>query len=477
MTIDNSSESNSHSFNPESGSECSSEAADGAASGKSAQAAPGAPAEAPASEASSAVDSSGSLACDTAAPTQSSAADLGADPNAAKAAAREELEKLISENQNDPNLWILLAKVEHKAGNLPMAVRHLQRALVLSPGQPEAVALLTSLGANAAGPSTAPKAPEGPIPAKVLWLISPEKDGQADPVLAPLSQSLEVSRIVSLNTDVYVKALSRGTDPVILEGTGETIKRLLAAPGLFSGRRVLWRLNRDEILNEAWLDYDFSAVNDILLESIFLRDLMIGRLKALQKNLTSGSRLHSVGRCVDFARLKKLPPANEDRVAIAAPGPHGPWSGLTEVLEAFWIINEIHPQTELHLTGPFAGPAWEAALAYNLHGKLLADKVFIIRGQSPLETFLADKAYYLACPLVAGGPGLQEALFLGLKPLLKDAPGLNEFVSGKTVWRNQAELLALFEQPAPASEIGPALERRFGPLVCAKNLVTVLRQS
>ncbi|MDR2443779.1 MAG: hypothetical protein LBE31_09715 [Deltaproteobacteria bacterium] len=476
-------------------------------------------------------------------------------PSDSKQSAILEVEKLLALNQSDPDLWAELASLLLGSANSNQARSYLQKALLLNPSHLRANDLLKSLEAAPKGDSppsgarSEPKSgspnsaqnspqsgsqnipqpssqlgaraknapePSGQVePINLLWCLSPDKDDEVASLLGFIAKMAKVTRVVSLNFDAYYRALVSSKEPVIIEGSSPSIERVFAESGLFSGRKVIWRLGLEDILNEPWVNYDLSLVTDVVVESPTLRGILIDRLKARQKNLTPGTRLHTLRRPVNFSLLSPnlatssatnltstsastSAPTSASTSALdissskdkpkmpailAAPGPHGPWSGLMEVMAAYSLLFERDDRTELHLSGPLGGAAFELALAYYLTGKPFASKVFITREKVKLGSFLLGKTHYLACPLVAGGPGLVEALYLGLIPLVKDAPGLADLMDINLAWRtfgqllDRFETLKSFEETKALEDNKTFVKNTFSPDIFVQSLLSILRSS
>jgi Flp pilus assembly protein TadD len=462
--------------------------------------------------------------------------------------ARAELEKLLALNQNEASLWLLLARLENAAGRTSAAVERAQRALLLQPGLTEAQNFLEQLEkAQSAPPAQSVSA--RPADRRLQLCCSPGREGEAALMAPFLSAVLEVSLAVSLKPAAYLEAVGKG-GVVWLEGTGEGPSLAAKEPGLLDGRRVLLRLDKDEVLSGSWRAMNLERVTDVVFESLFLRDTFTGQKPPLK----SGTRLHVVRRAVDLSRRPPRPPrpaaaeeggriasasaltsaqilapmsaptsaqASEPAAAeaaqtsgqasgqtsgqtfaqasgqasalgaqagqpaarlddasggrplkIVAPGPHD--STVMLALEAFKRLRTGRPELRLHLTGPFLQPGLEVAAAHYVIKTGLAQVVMLDAAPTDYFGYLADKDFFLACPLAAGGPGPAEALQMGLKLLLRSCPGQEELFPAAWLWRDFDELDRRFAEPGPTPEEARRHLARHAPRAAATEHLRIL---
>jgi tetratricopeptide (TPR) repeat protein len=357
---------------------------------------------------------------------------------AAPAEARPHLERLLAANQADAGLWLLLARLERAQDRPKAALEALERSLLINPAQPEAAAAAAGLRA-AAGAAGAPPHEAAAAPRRLDWLGPPGGEDLIDPLLAPLAaERLKVNRVVSLAREAYFRAAAEGGGPLWLEGCGPITAALLADRRPLAGRRVILSLGRDEVLLESWRALSLEPVDDLVVESLYLRSRLMARLNEAASPVRPGARLHVVPRPASAAAR-----APSTGSAVAAPGPHGPLSGLMEVLGAFRTLSEARPDLTLQVGGPFPGPVWEAAAEHFRADPAMAAKVSISVGRMAPGAFLADKDFFLACPLAGEPPGLAEAARLGLGLLVRDAPGLGEVLGPERLWRTAGDLTGL----------------------------------
>ncbi|MDR2456327.1 MAG: hypothetical protein LBE49_07030, partial [Deltaproteobacteria bacterium] len=391
---------------------------------------------------------------------------LGREPEK----ARGHLERLLSSNQNDSSLWNALAELETELERPSAALAALERSLLLNPAQPDIAQAAATLRAKvspsttglyaqagaSSGSAAKPSAPSPPVKLKrgfeLFWLAPPEREAESAALLEHLSKSLFLTKVVSLKFEPYLEAASKGDSVLWLEGAGQTTRRLLAAfPN--PGRRVILSLSTPEVVSEAYMGLNFSHVFDIVVEAPFLRELLVRRLKETGTDVRQGCRFHVAARAVDFDKLpvaKVAAKAAKDPSAppkpfkhIVAPGPHGPFSGLRETMEAFAILHALDPELRLYVGGPFEGGVWELMLAYMVNNLNLGDSVMVAPKPPPLGAFLADKEVFMASPVAALPSGLLEALDMGLVPLVKGAAGLEHLRGLMGFWKNSEELMAL----------------------------------
>ncbi|MDR1308677.1 MAG: tetratricopeptide repeat protein [Deltaproteobacteria bacterium] len=378
--------------------------------------------------------------------------------------ARPLLEKLLAENQNDARLWALLARLEKAAGRPKAALEHARRSLLIEPGQPELEAFVSAASATPAPAQAA----AGKAERRLFVACPPERDEEVSLVLSRLQGALDVAKVVSLKIPPYLDGASRG-GPVWLEGTGQATAALLRERGLLDGRRVLLRLGPDEILSGLPAGLDLSKVSDLVVESLFARDMVLARRPALRP----GARLHVVPRAVDLARFKARPDGPLG-ARIALPGPHGPYSGLIEALSAFQGLKALRPEAELHLSGPFLSPVLEQALAHFVLKSGLAESVFLLQKPPDPRAFLLDKDFILHCPVAAGAHGPAEALHLGLRPLIREAPGQAELFPPEWLWLSPAQLAERLASPPDPGEGRRLVATRHDPDRVARALLALL---
>jgi tetratricopeptide (TPR) repeat protein len=380
--------------------------------------------------------------------------------------ARTCLEKLVALNQSDHVLWGMLARLETAAGRTEAALEHARRSLLLNHDQPELRAFVSRPpeGASEGAPGPVKKPP---AERRLIVACPPDRDREISLVVSRLAPALEATKAVSLKVQPYLQAAAK-RGMVWLEGLGQVTRALLVEPGLLADRRVLLDLKAEEVLAGLADPPDLSLVSDVVVESVFSRD----RLVAARPALKPGTRLHVVPRPIDTETFKFRP--SPGGAKIAAPGPHGPLSGLMDVLSAFRDLKARRDQASLHISGPVADPLLELAMGHFVMRSGLKDSVYYQKTPADLHTFLADKDYVLCCPLAAGLPGAAEAVLLGLKPLLKDVPGHSELISPDHLWHTSEELLRLFDEPPDALEASRLAEARHDPARVAKSFLRIL---
>ncbi|MDR1487041.1 MAG: tetratricopeptide repeat protein [Deltaproteobacteria bacterium] len=377
--------------------------------------------------------------------------------------ARPHLERLLSANQNDSSLWTLLAKLEKAGGRPKAALEHAKRSLLLKPDQPEVEAFISSLQHQPEASS------HQNVGARHLTVMCPPyREESLAPVLPILDKQLNLVKVVNLKPEPYFKAVGR-TGPIWLEGCWDISAILTKDPSLLAGRQVVLRLDRNEVLEGAYKNIVFERITDIVFETNFLREQFVSSAK----NIRHGTRLHVFSRPIDLANFKPLP-SERKGIKIAATGPFDLFSGFMVMLETFRRIIEVKTEVELHLTGTFSNFALQAAFAHFIAKSGFAKKVFI-SPNVPLKTFLSDKDFYLAAPLVAGGPGPAEAVNLGLRPLIKDCPGMSEALPASCLWNTPQELMERFEQGPNFEEVRAFIAARHAPEVVAKIYQNILK--
>ncbi|MDR0354937.1 MAG: tetratricopeptide repeat protein, partial [Deltaproteobacteria bacterium] len=370
--------------------------------------------------------------------------------------ARPFLEKLLAVNQNDWSVWNLLIRLEKALGNMKAAMGQARRSLLLNPDQPEIKAFLEQC--ERAEPVEVKKAETRLMVASLL-----QRDEEANLILNHLKQDFEIKKVSGASVEPYLTAAKKG-GTVWLDGVDKPTEALTREPGLLNRRRVILRLSREEILEKRYVALDLTSVTDIVAENLFLRDHFINSVPKLKP----GSKIHVIPRAVDLNRYKAR---SEDKQGckIAAPGPHGQWSSLTETLEAFRFLKKSRPEAQLHLSGPLPAPVWETVIAHFVVKAQIAESVFLDLRQTELSSWLADKDYYLWCPIVAGSAQPFEAVHMGLKPLLRDAPGMEELFPKEWLWHSPEELAEKFEGGLSRQALGDFIASRHAPEVVAEH--------
>ncbi|MDR3204273.1 MAG: tetratricopeptide repeat protein [Deltaproteobacteria bacterium] len=380
--------------------------------------------------------------------------------------ARSHLERLVSVNQNDAQLWTWLARLEKACGRPEVALAHAKRSILLNPNQAEVLAFIKTLeAASESDKSGGPTACLKPV-RRLIFLCPPQRQDESEALTSALSKRVDLTKVVSLKPEAYIEAAA-SKEALWLEGASDFAVTILNRPQSEGGRRIFINLSAEDILSEDYKGLNYEPVTDLIFESLYFRDLF---LAAKPSGLKSGLRLHEVPFAVDVSRFQYRP---SGRVKIAAPGPHGLLSNPLSLLDLFERVYSEGRDLELHLSGPFVGPALEAALAFRLSYSPAAEKVFIHPPFKSLVDFLKDKDFIFASPLAAGSSSLVKALILGLRPLVRDAPGLRQTLPSRCLWREYSEFIELIEQGPTGEEFSELLKAKHDSVIVAKSLFKI----
>jgi hypothetical protein len=295
----------------------------------------------------------------------------------------------------------------------------------------------------------------------------PEREYELTLLLSRFKFTLEVNKVVSLKVLPYLQALSKG-GLVWLEGLGQITKSLLDEPGLLDNRRVFLRLNFDDIISGLITSLQLTKVTDIIIESIFHRDQLV----LFRPNFKAGTKIHILPRPIDLTRFRERPDPGGSKIAVI--GTNGHFSGLLEAFSAYRDLKAEKNESLLYFLGPIKNSFLETALTHFVNSNSLSGSIYIQDKVTDLATFLADKDYFLSCPLAVGAPGPAEAILMGLKPLLKDVPGMAELYPPEWLWRNTRQLVERFDHPPDHEKAYKLVISRHDPEWLYKYYLSVL---
>lgn len=351
------------------------------------------------------------------------------------AEAREHLQKLLAENQNEARLWAWLAKVEQAQGQLKTAVDYLDRALTLDPDQP----LLKEARAKL-----------------VRQLEQPTQDaaGKTPSVLMCCQRSLEhfalelcdelekrrvlVKRVVADNFGPLQWPI-KSAQTVWLEWGSDLAIEATSNPATLKDKKVILRMHSFEILNRQAGRINFPMITDLVFVSHYMRDLFE---RVLPGRLHSGHRVHIIHNGIQLERFPFI--SGRGRKKIAFVGKLDAKKDPMLMIQAFAFLLRRHPELELHVAGGPDDNRYYLSIPDFLAKNGLEQCTHFYGHVKDIPGWLADKDFILCTsPIESQGVGLLEAMHRGLRPLIYDFPGAEDLYPQAYLWRNLDELEAL----------------------------------
>ncbi|MDR1045021.1 MAG: tetratricopeptide repeat protein [Candidatus Adiutrix sp.] len=354
--------------------------------------------------------------------------------------AREQIQKLLAENQNDDRLWIWLAKIEQSTGNPAAAADYLDRALTLRPDQPELRKARDKLAAEAASPET-PAAVRKPT---LLMCCQKSLEHFAFELCDELEKYAVVRRVVGDNFGSFHGHLNTASTIWLDWGT-EMAVAATKQPRLLHGKKVILRLHSFEILNRLAGQINYEAVSDVVFVSHYLRRiferLMPGRL--------TGRRVHVIHNGIKLERFPFIPGKGRRKIAVVGKLDAKKDPMLT--VQAFAFLLRRHPELELHVAGGPDDNRYYLSLPDFLAKNNLGEKSNFYGHVKDIPGWLADKDFILCTsPFESQGVGLLEAMHRGLRPLIYNFPGAESLYPAACLWNDLDGLEALLlGGPAP----------------------------
>jgi glycosyltransferase involved in cell wall biosynthesis len=330
---------------------------------------------------------------------------------------------------------------------------------LLNPEQPEVSNFLQSLNPSKTVVRQEKK--------KLAILCPPGRDAQVDLLVPFFSERLVATKTVSLKPSPYFAAIS-ASDIVWLEGVEDLTVSLSREKDLFKGRRVLVRLSSQEVLSHSAEKLFFGLVSDIVFESFFCRDYFLNR----KLPLNQGTGLHVIPRPINLKNypLKKT----EKKEKLVFTGPLDFYQDPLLALSAFAFLKKRHNDFKLSLGGIVNESALKISLPHFVKTNALEQSVFFQGNVTDWPSFLAGADVILSTSLLSEPEALPEALAMGLFPLLRSCPGLEEFLPKSFLWRDFDELIELLEKPHSPEEGRNLVLERHEPEKVVQRWLTIL---
>lgn len=351
------------------------------------------------------------------------------------AEAREHLQKLLAENQNEARLWAWLAKVEQAQGQLKTAVDYLDRALTLDPDHPLLKEARTKL-------------------VRQLEQPTPDATGKTPSVLMCCQKSLEhfalelcdelekqrvlVKRVVADNFGPLQWPI-KSAQTVWLEWGSDLAIEATSNPATLTGKKVILRMHSFEILNRQAGRINFPMITDLVFVSHYMRDLFE---RVLPGRLHSGHRVHIIHNGIQPERFPFVPGRGRKKIAFV--GKLDAKKDPMLMIQAFTFLRHRHPELELHVAGGPDDNRYYLSIPDFLAKNGLEKCTNFYGHVKDIPGWLADKDFILCTsPIESQGVGLLEAMHRGLRPLIYDFPGAGDLYPQDYLWRNLDELEAL----------------------------------
>ncbi|MDR0882075.1 MAG: glycosyltransferase [Candidatus Adiutrix sp.] len=355
------------------------------------------------------------------------------------AEAKEQLQILLAENQNEAKLWTWLAKIEQALGDLGAAVEYLDRSLLIEPDQPR-------LREARAKMAQTRNAQPGPRPS-VLLCCQKSLENFALELCDELEKQSAVVKRMVVDSFPPLEWPIKSADTVWLEWGTTMAVAATQAPGLLQGKKVILRLHSFEILSREAARINYQAVTDVIFVSRYMRDIFQRLMPGL---LTGRHRVHIIHNGIDLHRFPFA--SGRGRRKIAFIGRLNFKKDPMLLVQAFAFLLRRHPELELHVAGAPDDNRYYLSLPDFLAKNKLASAATFYGHLQDIPGWLADKDFILSTsPFESQGVGILEAVHRGLRPLVYNFPGAEELYPADWLWNNLDELEErLLAGPEPA---------------------------
>jgi tetratricopeptide (TPR) repeat protein len=366
-------------------------------------------------------------------------------------AAKDFLDDSLSRNDANFIYWNLLSKVEASLDNFSSSIACARRSLSINPDQAELSVNPGSLDSNKIMFEYMFQKHAESEKKKMSFFLNGGANPEIEVLSERLSKYFSVEKVMSFKYDVYQKAAS-DADIIWIEGLSNNSVYFLNDKEYLKGKMVVVRLSREDVLAGAAKKVSFAEAGLVILESYYLRDLF------LQDNpiLKDENVLQVFTKAVDTRHFNFTPKFGSKRICSIIPR-NFEMAEFIYLLEAFLVINRKFPDTELHLDCGLRNINNDIHANQFLLENGIGYKVHFHSYGNELKNFLADNHYILSAETFSGGPGIVEALMLGLKPLIHSSPGAIELYPENCLWRNLSELIPLYENPPDTIKISQCL--------------------
>jgi tetratricopeptide (TPR) repeat protein len=380
--------------------------------------------------------------------------------------AKTFLEKLLAHNQADFFLWALLAKVESTLGFHQNALNHAKRSLLLNPDQKE-----LSHFVNRLEEKESPKFNHNVIPQKKIKLaffLSPETNNEEIDLLAPyLNDYFQLEKVLSLKTEVYVKVFS-DSEIIWLEGLNPISNIFLTENFNFEGKKIFLRLSREDILNRAAKNPNFTKASRIVFPGFYLRDHFLQH----KPSLTPGTPLHVIPKALDLKNYPYTPTKTPDKIGAVVNEFTDPGEFIY-LLEAFQTLYQTRQALKFHLFLGSRNMERETHVSHYIFENNLGNSIYF-HGSGVLAKFLTELDYILSTSAFAENRGVPEALLMGAKPLIRQSLGSNDFFPETPCFKNLSELIQIFQNPPDTAKISQMLSSTLDPKLISQKYVSYL---
>lgn len=350
------------------------------------------------------------------------------------AEAREHLQKLLAENQNEARLWAWLAKVEQAQGQTGTAVEYLEKALTLDPNQPLLKEARDKLREALNQPALAAS---GKKPS-VLMCCQKSLEHFAMDLCDELEKYAMVKRVVADNFGP-VQWPIKSAQTVWLEWGSDMAAEATRDPLQLKDKKVIVRMHSFEILNRQAAQVNFQAVTDVVFVCHYMRQLFE---RLMPGRLTEHHRVHIIHNGIKLDRFPFM--AGKGRKKIAVVGKLDAKKDPMLMVQAFTFLRHRHPELELHVAGGPDDNRYYLSIPDFLAKNNLEPSTRFYGHVKDIPGWLADKDFILCTsPIESQGVGLLEAMHRGLRPLIYDFPGAEDLYPRDYLWRNLDELEAL----------------------------------
>jgi len=350
------------------------------------------------------------------------------------AEAKEHLQKLLAENQNEARLWAWLAKVEQAQGQTKTAVEYLDKALTLDPDQPILQEARDKLRETLDQPAPAAPAPKP----SVLMCCQKSLEHFALELCDELEKKALVKRVVADNYGPLEWPI-KSAQTVWLEWGSELAIEATSDPMQLKGKKVIVRMHSFEILNRLAAKINFQAVTDVVFVCHYMRRLFE---RLMPGRLTEHHRVHIIHNGIKLERFPFIPDKGRKKIAVV--GKLDAKKDPMLMIQAFTFLRHRHPELELHVAGGPDDNRYYLSLPDFLAKNDLEQCTRFYGQVKDIPGWLADKDFILCTsPIESQGVGLLEAMHRGLRPLIYDFPGAEDLYPRQWLWRNLDELEAL----------------------------------
>ncbi|MGL4208978.1 MAG: tetratricopeptide repeat protein, partial [Candidatus Adiutrix sp.] len=162
--------------------------------------------------------------------------------------AKEHLNKLLAQNQNQAHLWALLAKAEKSMGNPKAALDFIDRSLHFDPNQPKLIEVRKKLHDEASRAPLSNEIFSKPLKSSVLMCCQTSLEHFANQLCDELEKSVRIKRAV-VDNFASIHWPLKSADTVWLEWGSDLAIQATNEPGLLAGKKVILRLHSYEILS------------------------------------------------------------------------------------------------------------------------------------------------------------------------------------------------------------------------------------